>query len=306
MSNIDFNKTYTSIEGLDFKILKQDEMGFCEIKFIDTGFVFMTSIKNMLNGQVWDDIQRAEVRKNKVKTKRDRFEQLRVKKIANDEKKFIEQQQLQDNAFLSSVSDKTLKGKKKLDESINQMIFVDAQDNNARMIDLDDETINTWHRLAKHEWLRTKSLKNNSGIKGNPDKKLMYHDKALKLWNAMMERTYSSNSNQVITYREKARVHTRWKSFENFLNDLPSIQGFELWKKNKHMHLDKDMLSNYKIYSKDTCIFIPPRLNSALINKDNLEKTRLRILNNTTKQLQVLELINYDVGITWMELISNE
>lgn len=71
--------------------------------------------------------------------------------------------------------------------------------------------------------------------------------KAHSIWNGMRERCRSG----------KATIDTEWENFENF---------YRFFKENyvEGWHLDKDLLSNKnnKIYSENTCVFIPQSLNS--------------------------------------------
>lgn len=78
-----------------------------------------------------------------------------------------------------------------------------------------------------------------------------------KLWCNMIARCYSG---KYPTY-ENVTVCKRWLCFINFLEDLPKIENYELWKNNdnKQVALDKDLKQRHadnKIYSLDTVQFV--------------------------------------------------
>jgi len=86
--------------------------------------------------------------------------------------------------------------------------------------------------------------------------------KAYDLWNGMLQRCYSKE------YQEKkptyigTTVCKEWHNFQVFAKWFHEESNYkEGW------HLDKDLLSkDNKVYSPNTCVFIPPALNSFLTN----------------------------------------
>lgn len=58
-----------------------------------------------------------------------------------------------------------------------------------------------------------------------------------------------------------AEIADEWKCFEDFERTLPEVEGYNLWKNNARQYqLDKNTNQqniNHKIYSKDTCAFVP-------------------------------------------------
>lgn len=92
------------------------------------------------------------------------------------------------------------------------------------------------------------------------------HKKEFNLWKFMIERCYNKNHKGYKLYGEKGiRVCDRWLCFEYFYKDIPNIKGYNEQKFLKgEIQLDKDMSyigSNNKIYSIETCIFLPNRIN---------------------------------------------
>ena len=85
------------------------------------------------------------------------------------------------------------------------------------------------------------------------------HRKAYSLWKSMIDRCY--NHHHVRNY-EHCFVCLRWLIFENFLEDLPKIPHYQDWLNSTEetYSLDKDYLQPnmpVKVYSPDTCIFMP-------------------------------------------------
>lgn len=80
-------------------------------------------------------------------------------------------------------------------------------------------------------------------------------------WFCMLRRCYSGyDSNRV----GEVEVCERWKSFQHFCDDIQSLGGYEEWKADKGYVLDKDKIGNSKLYSKETCVFIPRSENSSI------------------------------------------
>lgn len=92
------------------------------------------------------------------------------------------------------------------------------------------------------------------------------HTKVYKTWCHMLERCYSKK------YHEKEPTY---KDCE-VVKDLLNFQNFGEWYENNYykiegetMHLDKDILyKGNKIYSPETCIFVPHNINKLFIKND--------------------------------------
>ena len=89
--------------------------------------------------------------------------------------------------------------------------------------------------------------------------------KEYMLWKSMLKRCYSD------VYKKKrptyigCEVSNKFKSYEYFYEWCNKQVGFG----NKDWHLDKDLLiKGNKIYSENTCVFIPKEINSMLIKSD--------------------------------------
>lgn len=91
------------------------------------------------------------------------------------------------------------------------------------------------------------------------------------IWNIMLRRCYSDSSLNYNPTYEGCQVSERWQCFANFLEDLPKIEGYDLWRNSDDYHLDKDVKGNSKLYSLETCKFIHSSSNARerMLRKDN-------------------------------------
>ena len=88
----------------------------------------------------------------------------------------------------------------------------------------------------------------------------------------MIDRCYNKNSNAYEKYGAiGVRVCDRWLCYEYFVQDLPKIPNYDLWKRYPKIYrLDKDILQNRadnKVYSPETCMFISSRDNTIEMHK---------------------------------------
>ena len=96
--------------------------------------------------------------------------------------------------------------------------------------------------------------------------------KEYNCWRSMLERCYDKKCQEKHTSYVRTTVCEEWFNFQNFAqfynNNYPEIE-------NKKIHLDKDLLQQEienKVYSPETCIFLPSNVNSFLANNksDNI------------------------------------
>lgn len=86
------------------------------------------------------------------------------------------------------------------------------------------------------------------------------------LWKRMMQRCYDSNIHKTNPTYIDCTVTEEWHNFQNFAKWIDdNYYEFE----EEKMHLDKDILvKGNKVYSPDTCIFVPARINTLFIKSD--------------------------------------
>lgn len=97
---------------------------------------------------------------------------------------------------------------------------------------------------------------------------------AYATWRRMLERAYSSKYHESKPTYKDVSVCEEWHDFQNFAEwyhkNYYEIDG-------QQIHLDKDILvKNSKIYSPDTCIFVPASVNT-LFNKRAASRGNLPI-----------------------------
>ena len=82
------------------------------------------------------------------------------------------------------------------------------------------------------------------------------------VWRAMINRCYSDKYHEKNPTYKNVTVCNRWLVYANFLEDLPKIEGYELWLKSDigdRVALDKDLKQQDvedKVYSLETVMFI--------------------------------------------------
>jgi len=90
--------------------------------------------------------------------------------------------------------------------------------------------------------------------------------KEYQLWQNMLQRCFSDGLKQKYPAYEGVTCSKEWLSMTKFIEDVSQMKGygFDGWA------LDKDILQKgNKLYSKDTCCFVPHEINSLLTKRDN-------------------------------------
>ena len=85
-------------------------------------------------------------------------------------------------------------------------------------------------------------------------------------WNSMLQRCYDKKYHEKYPTYKNCSVTDEWYNFQNFAkwyyNNYYEIEG-------ERMNLDKDILIKHnRVYSPDTCIFVPQTINTLFIKCD--------------------------------------
>ena len=84
------------------------------------------------------------------------------------------------------------------------------------------------------------------------------------LWKHMLRRCYNDAYKKKRPTYEGCEVSDNFKSYEYFYEWCQKQVGF----RNSGWHLDKDLLiKGNKVYSEDTCVFIPAEINTVLVKR---------------------------------------
>jgi len=87
-----------------------------------------------------------------------------------------------------------------------------------------------------------------------------------KLWQNMLRRCFTDGFKQSRPTYEGVTCSKEWLSMTKFIEDVSQMKGYGL----KGWELDKDILQKgNKLYSKDTCCFVPTEVNLLLTKRDN-------------------------------------
>ena len=86
------------------------------------------------------------------------------------------------------------------------------------------------------------------------------------VWKNVLNRIYNEEYHIKHSTYKKAKLCKEWHNYQTFAKDINEMYGFNMKDENgKLYHIDKDILSkNKKVYSKETCLFIPPKINTFL------------------------------------------
>ena len=132
--------------------------------------------------------------------------------------------------------------------------------------------VNTWYEMVAHLGnIKIGKVKDpyspsvySVGILGAkyPTKVNGVHTKEYVVWTHVLERCYSESLHLKHPTYEDCEVSENFKSYEYFYEWCNNQIGFS----NQGWHLDKDLLiKGNKVYSEDSCVFLPPEINSLLI-----------------------------------------
>lgn len=152
--------------------------------------------------------------------------------------------------------------------------------------------------------IRDEYKRNIHGVacKGNASS---YHI-AYNMWESMINRCYNPNDIRYKLYgAQGVTVCDKWLCFEYFLEDLPLIDGYDLWLNNRGKYqLDKDykqmnLPKNKKVYSLETCCFLSNSENSRIASYENINKKYIGVakVNNNFRATILLNGVWTNLGI---------
>lgn len=91
-----------------------------------------------------------------------------------------------------------------------------------------------------------------------------HNTKEYMLWCSMLQRCYSEKHLLKYPTYNGCSISENFKSFQYFANWCQSEVGFKV----ENYNLDKDLLlAGNKVYSEDTCVFIPRNINTFLVSR---------------------------------------
>ena len=100
--------------------------------------------------------------------------------------------------------------------------------------------------------------------------------KEYKLWMDMLRRCYSDGFKKKQPTYEGCEVSENFKSYEHFYEWCHKQIGFGVEGNGNPFQLDKDLLvKGNKVYSEDTCVFIPREINLLLVKREALRGEHL-------------------------------
>ena len=180
--------------------------------------------------------------------------------------------------YLNDVSYKDCVGK--VFKSLNSGDFKVVKYNNVRSVEI--QFINTGYRkVAEMKEVRNGGVKDpyspsvyGVGIVGTkyPSSKSGVQTKEYKLWCRMLVRCYSESFKKKQPTYEGCEVSNNFKSYEYFYEWCRKQVGFG----NEGWQLDKDLLvKGNKVYSEDSCVFLPKEINLLLVKREALRGKHL-------------------------------
>ena len=133
------------------------------------------------------------------------------------------------------------------------------------------------------------------GLMSNGEKQITkvngVHDFRYVTWHGMIERCYGERSLKLKPTYKDAEVCDRWLVYANFLEDLPLIEGYELYinsKRGDYIVLDKDIKGNgAKLYCVENCCFVT--------QSNNVKEIHYRKYEDANGKVVVVPIHNCDI-----------
>jgi hypothetical protein len=110
------------------------------------------------------------------------------------------------------------------------------------------------------------------GFLGVGDHKAFIGGKTTRIyetWRHMLYRCYKSNAKAY----EGCCVSSEWHNFQQFCEDFPNLEGYDLWLNNKNYQIDKDLkIPGNRVYCKNSCKLVSQKENTAAGVRPSLRK----------------------------------
>ena len=99
------------------------------------------------------------------------------------------------------------------------------------------------------------------------DKDNPYVKKAFQVWSTMLDRCYRESNREMFPTYENCLVCDEWHNYQKF-REWYDTNYYQVG--TERMHVDKDILyKNNRVYSPETCLIVPQRINMLFMKKPN-------------------------------------
>lgn len=180
--------------------------------------------------------------------------------------------------FIKNRPRKYLKGYRFISKEGFECEVIEVLDGADRLVEILDG--NGYKKIIKTTSINSRTIANpyykkSSGVGYIGVGKYMSTNSKIKnknfydTWNKMLKRCYSGIDH---TY-DNVEVDSKWHNYQNFMDFVERTYPFK--HENIKFSLDKDLLQQgvkNKIYSENTCVWIPTRINSYIQNKNNKDR----------------------------------
>ena len=272
----------TSQSGLNYQIISKINKNYYHVKFIESGYETDVTTSAILSGYIKDKIANKCIYDVGAKfTNNDGLEYEIIKKYDSTKVriKFLDSG-FEDDVWCSHISNGLIRDKSTYNKYTIGKRFYNTNGQEYEIIKQYDSTkfrirfIETGYEkdtdmtLIGRGTIKDKYSPSVSGVGYLGDFDGIVNDmREYRIWRAMLERCYNENDIGYNSYGGKGTyVCDRWLNFTNFLEDLPTIQGYDKYSfDNWLIELDKDLLQIgvvNKVYSPQTCRFIPTYINT--------------------------------------------
>ena len=225
-------KTFKNLSGLEYKVIEQINGQYYKIRFIESGYETVNTRSCIEKGLIKDKLEQ-EYRKMSLigkifKNNLQNAEFEVIKYVGSDRHGYIYLVKFLKTGYMTNVHNIDI-----IQGRITDPLYPSS----------------------------------NGCIIGFPDtKEAVSSTREYDIWRNMIDRCYNKNNKNYIWYGANGViVSERWHRFDLFYHDIKYIDGYDevLFNEGK-LHLDKDLKQigcSRKIYSLETCTFLPANVN---------------------------------------------